>query len=242
MGHSFSMKRYQSILTILVILQVAMVVLLGAMTIFSYQSQTEVQQLRNDLVEIQKASAVEAESPVVERLSEIEARLGMRDSEADQATVALQQQMAQANVLKQRFNDLRGGAALGAFGAPPTSGPPSISPPPPATIPKQMPPSPIVDGLTPTEQAISQLPVVAEIVTFDSDWQFYTINKGELDGIRADQEFAVRNKNGFELLANVKISGLHPQDAIVEIIKATAKAGAPSPAAGDVLIDTSKLR
>ncbi|MGY8687762.1 MAG: hypothetical protein ACKVHP_08520, partial [Verrucomicrobiales bacterium] len=100
----------------------------------------------------------------------------------------------------------------------------------------------IVDGLTPTEQAISQLPVVAEIVTFDSDWQFYTINKGELDGIRADQEFAVRNKNGFELLANVKISGLHPQDAIVEIIKATAKAGAPSPAAGDVLIDTSKLR
>ena len=227
------MKRYQSILTTLVILQVAMVLLLGVMTILSYQSQAEVHQLRNDLAKMKEAWSDKAKAPMDERLSEIEARLGMRDSEADEASAALQHQMAQANALQQRFNDLRGG----------TSGaPPSILPPPTAAVSQQPPPSPVIDGLTPTEQAISQLPIVAEISTFDPEWQFYTINKGQLDGLRKDQEFAVRNKDGYELLANVKISRLHPQDAIAEIVKGTAKAGAPTPNAGDVLIDTSKLR
>lgn len=227
------MKRFRNTLTTLVILQVAMVILLGVLAVLMYQSQSAVHQLRSDLAKIEEEWGEDDEDSVAKRLAALELRAGMRDPGADQAAAALQQQMAEANALRQRFDELRQGGT--APGITPSTLPPS-------PVPAQDQSSDMLEGLTPTEQAVAKLPVIAEILTHDSDWDFYTIDKGQLDDIKEEQEFGVRNKDAYEILANVKISRLYPEEAVVIVVNGTQKEGVPAPAPGDVLIDTSQMQ
>lgn len=227
------MKPYQSFLIILVILQVGAVVLLGIMTFQGHRSLMEIEELRDDLEDMEEALAERSDDSLPNRVSALEASAGMRDPDADRAAAALRAQMAEANALRERYQKSLGGGAAAA----PAPAMGDIPPPPQPEVEE-----PAMAGLSPTEQAIAKLPIVAEILSFDADWQFYTVNKGQLDGLRADQEFAVRQVDSYELLANVKVSRLHPQDAIVELVRGTTKEGAPTPSVGDVLIDISQLQ
>ena len=236
------MKPYQSLLTTLVILQVVSVLLLGAMAFLNYQSQAEVAQLRNDLGDFQAAWKQQADAPMKERLAALESRLGMRDPKADQTSAALQEQMAETSALQERFNELRNlPAPLPNGGRPPgmSADLPARTPAP--SAPKLPPPSPLA-GLSPAEQAIAQLPVLAEVSSYDQTWEFYTINKGQLDGIKINQEFAIRKPDSYQLLANVKVTSLQPEDAIVEVVRSTSQPGSTKPGIGDVLIDFTKLK
>ena len=238
------MKPYQSLLTTLVILQVVSVLLLGAMAFLNYQGQTEVSQLRNDLVSFQEAWKQQADMPMKERLAALESRLGMRDPKADQTSAALQEQMAETSALQERFNELRNLPAPLPDGQRPPgmSGniPAPSSPPTAAELPSP-PPSPLA-GLSPAEQAMAKLPVIAKISHYEPEWEFYTINKGMLDGVSPNQEFAVRRPDSYELLANVKVTSSQPEDAIVQVVRGTTKPGTAKPGIGDVLIDISKLQ
>ena len=229
------MKSYQSTLTTLVVLQVISALLLGAMVVLNVQSDTA---MRKEFVDFKDDwSKTQTESAFSERMSALEARLGMRDPKADRTLAALQEQMAESSSLQQRFNELRALPAPTASEGPSASvrpAPEGIAEPPglPSTAPV----------LSTTEQAIAELPVVAEITSYDSTWEFYTINKGQLDGVQQNQELAVRQKDGFELLANVKVTSLHTEDAIVEVIRSTTQPGSAKPSVGDLLVDTSKLK
>ena len=239
------MKRTQNTLTTLVILQVASVLLLGVMAVLNYQSQAEVGRLRADVVAFQQdwqeQMKADAELPLSERLAQVESRLGLRDTKADQTAAALQRQMQESSALAERFNALRKlPPPTGAEVSAPATAAPTGRPGSPALpAPKPLAPK---DNLSPAEQAIAALPIVAEITDYDQNWEFYTINKGQLDGVSKEVEYAVRRKDGYELLANVKVSSLNAADGIVEVVRSTTKPGAPKPATGDLIIDISKLK
>ena len=237
------MKPYQSLLTTLVVLQVVSVLLLGAMAFLNYQSQTEVSQLRNDLGDFQETWKQQADAPMKERLAALESKLGMRDPKADETAAALQQQMAETDALQERVNEIRNLPAPLPNGARPPGNPAANRPATtsPSAAPKLPPPSPLA-GLSLAEQAIAQLPIAAEITAYEQTWEFYTINKGQLDGIKVDQEFAVRNPDSYQLLANVKVDSLQPEDAIVQVIRSTSQPGEAKPGVGDLLLDISKLK
>ena len=239
------MKPYQSILGTLVILQVTVVILLSAITILSYRGQADVHQLRDDIATMKAEWTTEAESSLADRVSALEARLGMRDPEADQTAAALQQQMARADLLGERFHQLQDARSNGPAKTPPPPPTPKPEPiPQPELIagPEPNPPLAVPDGLTPAERANAKLPVIGKVQAFDADWQYCTIDKGRLDGIRAGQEFAVHSKDSHDLLATVKISRLEPHSAIADLVPGTWSAGSPAPAFGDLLIDTSKQK
>ena len=235
------MKPYQSLLTTLVILQVVSVLLLGAMAFLNYQNQSEVSQLRNDLGSFQEAWKQQADAPMKERLAALESRLGMRDPKADQTSAALQEQMAETTALQERFNKLRNLPAPLPDGSRPPGTSAGPGPTSPASASKLPPPSPLA-GLSPAQQAIAKLPIVATISHYEPEWEFYTIDKGLLDGVSLNREFAVRRPDSYDLLANVKVTSSQPEDAIVQIVRSTSQPGGDKPAVGDVLIDISKLK
>ncbi len=237
-ARAFPMKSTQSTLTSLVVLQIAVTVLLAIMAVLTYQGQAEIRGLRKDLAAIQSEwDAPPSDTSIDERLKALEARIGMRDADADLTANALQAELDRTQALDQRM------AQLQPKPNPPTSVdreasfPPSALPPGAAVAPSSGP-----AGLSPQEEAIAKLPAVAKIVTYEKDWGFYTINKGELDGLQADQEFGVRQADGYTLLARLKINRLHPQDAVLDLVSGSQQAGVPTPKEGDLLVDISSLK
>lgn len=226
------MNSQKNIFTTLIILQIGMVLLLGVMVILNYQAQAEIQGLRRDLAEVQGTGGA-GEPTVADRLAALELRAGMRNPRAAQATAALQRQMAEASDLQKRIDEM----GAGSPGA-------SSLPKPPPILSEAGRPAPAVatPQLSPAEQAVSQLPVVAEILTYDADWRFYTISKGQLDGVRASGEYGVRKKDSFEIIARLRIDRLHPQDAVAELVKGSQNEGGPEAGPGDLLVDISSLQ
>lgn len=235
------MKSTQTTLSTLVILQIAITALLAIVAVLSYQGQAEIHGLRQDVATMQAEWEGRSQDTVAERLTALESRTGLRDSEADRVSAALQEELNAASELDQRLANMKPtpspstASAKEAILAPTTPQSPVTETPAPneAAIPSDLPPA---------ERAVAKLPVVAEIVTYEKEWGFFTIQKGQLDGLTADQEFGVRPRDGYTLLARVKINRLHPKDAVLDLVAGSRQTGSREPQAGDLLVDISSLK
>ena len=232
-----AMKRFQSILTSLIVLQVTMVLLLGVMTVLTYQNHADVSKMLTDSQKT-AGNGENAKGPSAAWMAEVESRTGMRDPEAAKISQALNQQMAQANALDQQFNKLR----IGTTAAAP---PPVLSetaPHPPILSETTSLPTPTNESLTPAQRAIASLPAIANIVNYNEEWQFWTVDRGRFGGLKEGAEYAIRRQDNTALVGNVKITTLYPQESTVELVLATLKDPNVRPSVGDTLVDASKLQ
>ncbi len=226
------MKQIQKSLTALIIIQLIIVMLLGATALLNRQNHEEVKRLREALVAEKAAS--DEEKPLADRVAEVELRLGMRDPNAEKVSSALRDQMAQAAQLDQRFRDLQNGQAR------------ARSPIESEETTKSPAPSPLPDttgmDLSPQEQAIAALPVAGTITEYNEEWEFWIIDRGRFGGMAEGQQYAVRPKDAFNVLASVKVASVRPQDATIELVRGTLQDPNRKPQPGDVLVSTAGLR
>lgn len=232
----YFMKRFQNALNTLIALQVAIVLLLGVMTILSYQNQAEVQKLA-----LQNAAGTpdSQEKVLAERIAVLEARLGLRDPEAEAIKAQFAQAQAESEALSRRMQNVQGNA--GAPVAPAKIGEIPGSQLPPAGSEVEPVAAPVLPAnLTEEQRQVALLPVVATLVNYDAEWAFWRVDKGRFDGLKEQQDFAVRRKGTAELIARVRISTVSAEDAIVDVIPGSATDGV-KPEIGDELVDTTKL-
>lgn len=237
------MKRVQNILTTLIVLQVAVVLLLGVMTIFSYQNREELNQLRQQWTAQAESEpeAAPADAELERRLAVIESRLGLRDPEADALKQALATEKATAATLEERLIAVRETANAANLKG---SLPPADSEEAPANLTMRplANPNPILDQPEPEEGSIGDLQPVATLTSYNTEWQFWKANVGRFDRIRKDQEFAVRKKGTDQLLARVKVASVKESECVVDLVPGTLTDPEVLPAAGDELVDTRRLQ